>query len=74
MPQSLTSRSEGRRAIIFWLMAIVTVAALAVMIYVTVQWEKADHRQNEWLDEMCAAHGGAYCEHKLPPVTATTAP
>jgi hypothetical protein len=74
MPQNMTSQPQRRWAIIFWVMLVVTVVAIAGMIYVAMQWKIDDRRQNEWLDQMCVVHGGAYCEHKLPPVTATTAP
>lgn len=74
MLQNLTGQPRGRWAAIFWLMAVVTVAALAGMIYMAVQWERDDHRKNEWFDQMCAVRGGTYCEHQLPPVTLTGTP
>jgi hypothetical protein len=71
MPEKLTFWPSP---ILFWLMVVVTTAAIAGMIYMAAQWERDDHRMNEWFDQMCAVHGGAYCEHELPPVTPTGTP
>ena len=56
---------------LFWLMVVVTTAAIAGLVYLAVQLRNADERTNKWFDDMCATRGGAYCEHKLPNETAT---
>ena len=67
MAEDHTNRLRRQWPMISWIMFLVTVAVLAGTIYLIVRWERADHRQNDWFDEMCTVHGGAYCEHKLPP-------
>jgi hypothetical protein len=59
---------------LFWLMVVVTIAALALLICLSVQWKVADERTNNWFDHMCAIHGGSYCQHELPPGNTTTPP